>query len=41
MELEEALRIVIAHLDIKMEEQPSRKLADVSNFLEDVLAEEV
>lgn len=36
--IEEALRIVIEHLDNQMRDKPSRELADVSNYLEDELA---
>ena len=34
MDLKQALRIVIDALDAEMADNPSRELADVSNFLE-------
>lgn len=34
MEIIQALRIVVDYLDKQMEENPSRELADVSNYLE-------
>lgn len=37
MVVNEAYRIVIDHLDTRMRQDPSQKLADVSNYLEDVL----
>lgn len=37
MELEQALRIVIDHLDEKMTSEPTRELADISNYLEELL----
>lgn len=39
MELKDALQQVIDYLDSKMEESPNRELADVSNYLENVLSE--
>lgn len=37
MELSKALRTVIDYLDEKMNEDPNRELADVSNYLENEL----
>lgn len=39
-EVKTAMRTVIEYLDEKMQEAPNRKLADASNLLEDLLAEE-
>lgn len=36
--LQQAMRMVIDHLDAQMEEAPNRELADVSNYLEKELA---
>jgi hypothetical protein len=36
-ELKDAFRQVIDYIDSKMEEEPSQKLADTSNNLEDIL----
>jgi len=38
MEVPEAMRKVIDYLDEQMKENPSKELADVSNFLEDELS---
>lgn len=39
MELKQALQIVIDHLDNRMEENPTRELADVSNYLQAMIDE--
>jgi hypothetical protein len=39
MELEQALRTVIEYLDGLMVSNPSRELADVSNYLEKLIEE--
>lgn len=36
-ELLQALRTVINYLDEQMNEQPSRELADISNYLENII----
>lgn len=40
MELKQALQIVVDHLDNMMGTQPSRELADVSNYLQALLEQE-
>ncbi len=40
MELKEALKTVVDHLDNMMQEEPSRELADVSNYLQAMLDKE-
>lgn len=40
MSLKDALKKLIEHLDAMMEENPSRELADVVNFLQVMLEEE-
>ena len=37
IEQAQAMRVVIDYLDEQMNESPSKELADVSNFLEDLL----
>lgn len=39
MKLQEALEIVIAELDRRMEEAPTRQIAEISNYLEELKAE--
>lgn len=39
-ELKQAMRKVIDYLDAKMEKAPNRQLADVSNYLEQLLQNE-